>query len=51
MKKFNTKDRGAPKSAGPVAIATFATTVNPVLRLTWGHKLATGLTHRRQKRD
>jgi len=29
--KFNTKDRGAPKSAGPVAIATFATIVNPAL--------------------
>jgi len=23
--KFNTKDRGAPKSAGTLAIATFAT--------------------------
>jgi len=28
---FNTRDRGAPKSAGPVAIATFATIVNPAL--------------------
>jgi len=28
---FNTKDHGAPKSAGPVAIATFATIVNPAL--------------------
>jgi len=30
---FNTKDRGAPKSAGPIAIATFATIVNPALTL------------------
>jgi len=30
-KKFKTKDRGVPKSAGPVAIATFATTVNQAL--------------------
>jgi len=29
--KFNTKDRGAPKSARPVAIATFASIVNPAL--------------------
>ena len=27
--KFHTKNRGAPKSVGPVAIATFATIVNP----------------------
>jgi len=31
--KFNTKDRGAPKSAGPVAIATFATFVNLALAI------------------
>ena len=30
-KKYYTEDRGAPKSAGPVAIATFATIVNPAL--------------------
>jgi len=30
--KFKTKDRGSAKSAGPVAIATFATIVNPALR-------------------
>jgi len=29
--KFNTKDHVAPKSAGHVAIATFATIVNPAL--------------------
>jgi len=29
--KFNTKDSRAPKSAGPVAIATLATIVNPAL--------------------
>jgi len=29
--KFHTKGRGAPKSAGPVAIATFATILNPAL--------------------
>jgi len=29
--KIITEDRGAPKSAGPVVIATFATIVNPVL--------------------
>jgi len=29
--KFHTKNRGAPKNAGPVAIATFATIVNPAL--------------------
>jgi len=28
---LNTKDRGAPKSAGPVEIATFATIVDPAL--------------------
>jgi len=27
--KSHTKNRGAPESAGPVAIATFATIVNP----------------------
>jgi len=32
--KFNTKNRGAPKSAGPVAIATFSTIVNPALATT-----------------
>jgi len=32
--KFNTNDCGAPKSAGPVAIATFATIVNPALTIT-----------------
>jgi len=31
MNKFNTKDRGAPKSAGSVAIATFTTIVNLAL--------------------
>jgi len=30
-KKIITKDRGAPKSAGPVAIATFATIAHPAL--------------------
>jgi len=29
--KFHTKNRGAPKSVGTVAIATFATIVNPAL--------------------
>jgi len=29
--KFNTKGRGAPKSAGPLANASFATIVNPAL--------------------
>jgi len=29
--KFHTKDRGVPKSAGLVAVATFATIVNPAL--------------------
>jgi len=33
--KFIARDRGAPKSLGPVAIATFANIVNPALhRLT-----------------
>ena len=31
MNKFNTKDRGDPKSAGLVTIAAFATIVNPAL--------------------
>jgi len=31
--RFITKDRGTPKSAGPVAIATFATIVNPALAI------------------
>jgi len=31
--KFNTKERGASKRAGIVAIATFATISNPVLLL------------------
>jgi len=30
--KFNRNDRGASKGAGPAAIATFATIVNPALR-------------------
>ena len=30
---FITEDRGAPKSAWPAAIATFATIVNPALHL------------------
>ena len=29
--KFHTKNRGAPKSVGPVAVATFATIVNLAL--------------------
>jgi len=29
--EFHTNTRGAPKSAGPVAVATFATIVNPAL--------------------
>jgi len=29
--KFNTKDRRGPRSAGPVAIDTFAAIVNPAL--------------------
>jgi len=29
--KFHTKDCGAPKSAGPVAIATFATIADQAL--------------------
>ena len=32
-----TEDRGAPKSAGPVAIVTFATIVNPALTATECH--------------
>jgi len=31
--KFNTNKRGVPKSAEPVAIATFTTIVNPTLIL------------------
>jgi len=31
MNCFSTKDRGVPDSAGPVAIAIFATIVNPAL--------------------
>jgi len=38
MKKFNTKDRGALKSTGPVAIVTFATIVNPALLISlWSY--------------
>jgi len=33
INRFITEDRRAPKSAGPVAIATFATVVNPALLL------------------
>jgi len=32
--KFNTKDRGAPKRAGPATSATFATIVTPALAIT-----------------
>jgi len=38
-KKSYTEDRGAPKSAGPVAIATFATIVNPALGVTLDRSL------------
>jgi len=31
--RFITEDRGAPKSAGSIAVATFGTIVNPTL--TW----------------
>jgi len=34
--RFITEDRGAPKSAGPVGIAEFATIVNPaMITLSW----------------
>jgi len=36
--KFNTKDRGVPESAAPVATATFATIVDPALRTMSIHK-------------
>jgi len=41
--KFNTKDRGTPKSAGPVAVATFATIVNPALSRYLAYSTRTGV--------
>jgi len=35
--RFHAKDRGAPKSTGPVAIATFVTIVNPALILVFAY--------------
>jgi len=35
--RFRAKDRGAPKSTGPVVIATFVTTVDPALILVFAY--------------